>query len=141
MKNIITGTSLAFLFSLCAGHIQAQHTYTPRPGTAERTAILDSVRFPLEAAVNQSVVFVVDHMKVQGDWAFLIATQQKRSGGKIDYRGTKYELYENECTCALVRRRGDTWVVVDSVYFMSDVWWWELWDRVPGAPRAIFPGN
>lgn len=91
--------------------------------------------------MNQSVVFVVDHMKVQGDWAFLIATQQKRSGGKIDYRGTKYELYENECTCALVRRRGDTWVVVDSVYFMSDVWWWELWDRVPGAPRAIFPGN
>ena len=93
--------------------------------------------------MNQSVVFAVDHMKVQGDWAFLIATQQKRSGGKIDYRGTKYELYENECTCALVRRRGDTWVVVDSVYFMSDVWCVALLEkgharRGTQRPRLLF---
>lgn len=142
MKNIITKIALAFLLAMGAGNTQAQHTYTPKPGTAERTAILDSLRFPLEAAVNQSVVFMVDHMKVQGDWAFFIATPHKRSGGRIDYRGTKYEWISQEAeeyAFGLVKRRGDIWVVVEHVYFANDVPWAGLWDTVPGVPRAIFP--
>ncbi len=131
---------LACLMGLFSSGLHAQ--YTPKPGTAERTAILDVVRFPLQADVNQSVVFVVKHMKVQGDWAFLIGTPETKSGGRINYRGTKYEEVAqevDEITIALLKRKGGKWVALDCVYFCGDVWWWGLWERYPGCPRSIFP--
>jgi hypothetical protein len=131
---------LACLMGLFSSGLHAQ--YTPKPGTAERTAILDVVRFPLQADVNQSVVFVVKHMKVQGDWAFLIATPETKSSERINYRGTKYEEVAqevDEITIALLKRKGGKWVASDCAYFSGDVWWWGLWERYPGCPRSIFP--
>jgi hypothetical protein len=92
--------------------------------------------------VNQSVVFVVKHMKVQGDWAFLIATPETKSSERINYRGTKYEEVAqevDEITIALLKRKGGKWVASDCAYFSGDVWWWGLWERYPGCPRSIFP--
>ena len=56
---------------------------TPIRGCDERKAILDAVRAPLESDINQKVIFVVDHMKVDGDWAFVKATPKTKDGRPI----------------------------------------------------------
>lgn len=132
---------ICFLGFLACGSLGAQ-PYTPKKGSAERTAILDAVRFPLQAAINENVIFVVDHMKVEGTWAFLIATPKTKSGGQIDYRGTKFAAdaqEADELTVALLRKTGGKWVSVTHGYFTTDVWWDGLWKEYPGCPRSIFP--
>ena len=136
-----------FFFSVClaglfiGGSLSAQ-PHTPKPGTAERTAILDAVRFPLQAAINQKVIFVVEHMKVEGKWAFLKATPKTKAGGQISYKGTKFAEDADEAdelTVALLKKRGGKWVAVSHAYFTTDVWWDGLWNDHPGCPRSIFP--
>jgi len=137
-----------FLFALicslglvACSSLSAQ-SYTPAKGTAERTAILDTVRFPLQAAVNESIVFVVNHMKVEGSWAFLMAVPQTKAGGKINYSGTQFAAdaaESDELTVALLQKSGGKWNTVQHAYFTTDVWWEGLWNQHPGCPRSIFP--
>tara|TARA_R110000850_G_scaffold156101_1_gene280348 strand:- start:514 stop:951 length:438 start_codon:yes stop_codon:yes gene_type:complete len=138
-KHFILFVCLVGVF--VGGSISAQ-PHTPKRGTAERTAILDAVRFPLQAAVNQNVIFVVEHMKVEGNWAFLKATPQTKAGGPISYKGTKFAVdaeEADELTVALLQKRGGKWVAVSHAYFTTDVWWEGLWNEFPGCPRSIFP--
>lgn len=115
--------------------------YTPARGTAERTAILDPVRHILEGQINQRVVFVVDHLKVDGSWAFFKGTPQTPDGNSIDYRGTLLEQDSEEAdeiTVALLGKIDGRWTVIKHGFFTTDVWWQRLWERVPGCPSSIF---
>ncbi|MEC5126007.1 hypothetical protein VSU19_04560 [Verrucomicrobiales bacterium BCK34] len=120
--------------------LYAQAT-TPKAGTAERTAILDPVREPLQKAIGQKVIFVVDHMKMDGDWAFVIATPKTKNGGPISYVGTGFEDDANEAdelTVALLRKKNGKWTLVEHAYFTTDVWWENLWENYENCPRSIF---
>ena len=132
--------SLVLVFGLCAFASVGAKPYTPKAGSAERTAILDAVRGPLEATLNQKVIFVVHHMKVEGPWAFLKATQKTEASKPIDYKGTVFEedTEFDELTVALLKKREGKWVSVNHAYFTSDVWWHGLWERYAGCPRSIF---
>ncbi|MBL9153797.1 MAG: hypothetical protein JNK37_14985 [Verrucomicrobiales bacterium] len=115
--------------------------HTPARGSAERTAILDPVRRILESEINQRVVFVVDHLKVDGSWAFFKGTPQTRDGKPINYRGTRYEQDSEEAdeiTVALLGKVDGRWTVIQHGFFTTDVWWHRLWERVPGCPSSIF---
>ncbi len=72
---------LALAFAPAA---QAQAAYTPEKGSAERKAILDALRVPVERQLKQKVVFVADNFKVQGNWAFVGGTaaepERRRAG-------------------------------------------------------------
>jgi hypothetical protein len=115
---------------------------TPRSGDRERRAILDALRVPVEKELGPKVVFKVDHLKVQGGWAFLRGVPQRPGGRAVDYRGTVYgQALEDgvfdDWVCALLRKRGGKWQVVKYVVGATDVPY-VGWDEEFGAPAAIF---
>ncbi len=119
--------------------------YTPEKGSAERKAILDTLRVPIEKKLKQSVVFKIDHFNVQNGWAFILATPQKPDGGAPDYRGTVYQsavdagAFDNGVV-ALLHNVNGKWKLVNYVLGATDVPYID-WDKTYHAPRAIFPFN
>src|SRR5437868_3132235 len=79
LKKSIFGLLLASAFALAAA---AQSVYTPEKGSAERTAILNALRVPVERELKQKIVFQVEDFNVQGNWAFLGGAPQTGGGGK-----------------------------------------------------------
>ncbi len=117
--------------------------YTPDKGSPERKAILDSLRVPVEKKLKQTLVFKVDHLKVQNGWAFLLATPQKPDGTAPDYHGTVYQqavdagAFDNGIV-ALLHNVDGKWKVINYVIGATDVPYVD-WDKTYHAPRAIFP--
>lgn len=127
---------------VAAGAASAQETHTPAPGSAERKAIADVLRAPVEKELKQKVVFKFDHLKVSGDWAFMRGVPQRPDGGRVDYSVTPYQQriedgVFDDWICALLRKRADKWQVVNYVIGATDVVY-EGWDEEYHAPSAIF---
>jgi hypothetical protein len=116
--------------------------YVPKPGSAERKAIMDALRPPVERELHRAVIFKVDHLKLQNGWAFIRGVPKQPDGRPINYKDTKYEAARREgmfddWICALLRRKGTKWTVVEFVIGATDVPY-EGWDREHGAPSSIF---
>lgn len=119
-----------------AGSAAQRRVYTPAAGSPERKAILDALREETRQLHQAEVVFVVNHLKVQNNWAWVQAAPQSEDGSN---------RYEN--VSALLRKRRGVWAVVEvpcaeegnpdcigeSGYFKR------LMTRFPLAPRGIFP--
>jgi hypothetical protein len=116
---------------------------TPEKGSAERTAILNTLRVPVERELRQKIVFNLDHFGVVGNWAFLGGDPQSPSGGQPNYRGTKYQrardadMFDNNIF-ALLRKTGGKWRVVTYAIGCTDVCYADWWRRYR-APKAVFP--
>lgn len=133
--------AFALLLALSLSPLSAEKEHTPKAGSKERTALLNAVRDPLEDHVFQRVIFRVQHLKVKGDWAFLLATARTLEDKPLDYKGTALEaesIDTDEAVVALLRKKRDRWYVVTSGYFTTDVWWLDL-DKRYRAPKEIFP--
>jgi hypothetical protein len=116
--------------------------YTPARGSAERKAIIDALRIPVEKQLKQPVIFRIDQLRVQKGWAFLQGMPQTPDGGEIDYTGTVYQEAIEEGAFdggvfALLRNEKGKWRVVQYVIGATDVPYVD-WDKEYGAPRAIF---
>ncbi|HEY7785790.1 MAG TPA: hypothetical protein VIB00_13745 [Pyrinomonadaceae bacterium] len=116
--------------------------YTPERGSAERKAIIDALRVPVEKQLKQSVIFKVDQLRVQKGWAFFGGMPQTPDGREIDYTGTVYQEAIDEGAFdggvfALLRNVKGKWKVVQYVIGATDVPYVD-WDKEYGAPRAIF---
>src|SRR5687768_15149580 len=130
-------------FFVCAAAAAAQSAYTPEKGSAERKAILDALRLPVERQLKQKVVFVADSFKVQGTWAFVSGEPQSPSGGEPSYRGTPYWEQKDQGAFdnnffALLRKTGGKWRVVKYAIGCTDVCYLDWWS-LHKAPKAIFP--
>lgn len=124
---------------------QGRQPYTPKQGDAERRAITDALRAPVEKQLKQKVVFKIDHLKVQNDWAFLRGVPQQPGGAALDYKGTPYQTAVEEGAfddgfVALLRKRRGRWQVVQFVVGATDVPY-VGWDKKYRAPSAIFEGD
>ena len=131
-----------FIIVAAAGAASAQEARTPAHGSAERKAIADALRAPVEKELRQKVVFKIDHLKVSGEWAFLRGVPQRPGGGKVDYSITRYKQaiedgVFDDWICALLRRKAGKWQVVKYVIGATDVAY-EGWDEEYKAPSAIF---
>jgi hypothetical protein len=116
---------------------------TPEKGSAERTAILNTLRVPVERELRQKIVFNLDHLRVVGNWAFLGGDPQSPSGGQPNYRGTKYQRARDadmfdDNIFALLRKTGGKWRVVTYAIGCTDVCYADWWRRYR-APKAVFP--
>ena len=123
----------------CGGSAQVT---TPTAGSAERKAIMDSLRAPVEKRLRKKVVFKVEHLKVEDGWAFLRGVPQQPGGKAMDYRNTVYaEAIQagifDDWICALLRKQGSRWQVVTFVIGATDVPW-VGWSERHKAPPAIF---
>ena len=121
----------------------AQSVRTPEKGSAERTAILNTLRVPVERELKQKIVFNLDHFRVAGNWAFLGGDPQTPSGGQPNYRRTPYQqakdadMFDNNIF-ALLRKTGGQWRVVHYAIGCTDVCYADWWRRYK-APKAVFP--
>ena len=121
----------------------SQSAYEPAKGSAERKAIFDALRVPVERELKQKIVFASDHFLVQGSWAFVSGTPQNANGGRLDYRNTKYwdaidsGAFDNNFF-ALLRRTGGKWRVTTYAIGCTDVCYLDWWSKYK-APKAIFP--
>lgn len=123
--------------------IAAQGAYEPAKGSAERKAMLDALRTPVERDLKQKIVFVIDDFKVQGSWAFIGGTPQNPDGGAPDYSRTKYaDAYESDAFdnnfFALLRKTAGKWKVTTYAIGCTDVCYADWWRRYR-APKSIFP--
>lgn len=129
------------LFLLLATCAFGQQVYTPEKGSAERAAILNALRGPVEKQLKQRVVFVTDNFKVQGNWTFVSGRPTTPSGGEPSLKGTVFEgeedMFENNFF-GLLKKTGGKWKVVAHALGCTDVCYADWWRRYK-APKAIFP--
>ncbi|RVT93302.1 hypothetical protein [Sphingomonas crocodyli] len=107
-----------------------------------RTAILDSAREPVSAAIGKPVLFKVRQLKEADGWAFLIADMEEREGVPISYAGTSRadaaeQGFISRTYAALLHKKGDSWTVIDKAIGPTDVAW-EGWAKTYKAPAGIF---
>lgn len=108
--------------------------YTPAKGSAERTAVMDAIRRDVAALGGMKVVFMVEHLKVAGSWAYTSVMPQSPDGK------SKYEGFS-----ALLQKVGGKWQVVHVPVFDPDgpelsnqEFIAAIMKRFPKAPAAIF---
>ena len=116
--------------------------HVPEKGSVERKAIIDALRAPIEKQLKQPVIFKIDHLKVQNNWAFLSGRPQSSDGSAIDYTDTVYHDAVDsgafdDGIVALLRKVKSKWTVVQFVIGATDVPYVD-WDKEYRAPKAIF---
>ena len=140
LKKSLISLSIILVF---AGAAFAQKVYTPEKGSAERTAILNALRAPVEKELKQKIQFALENFNVQGNWAFLGGASQNADGGEPDFKKTEYQkridvdAFDNNIF-ALLKKTGGKWKVVTYLIGCTDVCYLG-WDKQYKAPKAIFP--
>ena len=125
--------------------IAVAQAMTPPRGSPLRAAILDAVRPMVEAEVGKPVEFVVNDLRVLGEWAFASLAPQRPGGGAIEYVYSRYQTaWENDMfgytVSALLRLTPKGWLVYQYDFGATDVPWIGWWDYYP-VPREVFPGQ
>ncbi len=118
----------------------------PEKTSSEREQIMDALRVPVEKELKQGIKFKVFDLNILDDWAYMGGEPLSKSGGKPNYKGTKYddpadpddlENMENRID-ALLQKKGGKWTVVKYNLGCTDVCY-ALWWKEFGAPKKIFP--
>ncbi len=117
-------------------------TFSPTKDSPERAAIMDALRVPVGKELKQEVVFTVDKLKVQGDWAFLVGQPKNKDGGEPNWKLTEYQKFIDngdfeEGISALLKNTGGKWEVVKYLMNCHDVCYLG-WEKEYKAPKAIF---
>jgi len=113
-------------------------------GDPLRRPLLDTLRPAIQRDLGgQAVQFMVDRLRVQGDWAFYAGSIQQPNGRPIDFGKTRYAsalengVFDGPGTYALLRRNGGRWRVVTFVIGPTDVAYL-AWPDEYRAPAALF---
>ena len=121
----------------------SQDVSHPEKGSPERAVLLDTLRPSVEKELKQNIVFVINQINVQGQWAF-VDGRLRTSDGKIpNWKGTPYAQAagygaQSDGISALLKRTGNTWHIVTKAIGCTDVCYVDWWKRYK-APKAIFP--
>ena len=132
----------ALILAACCSIAMAA-PFTPKPGSAERTAICDALRVYVVKNHSQSkpakkIVFKISYLKVDGDFAFF-------QGAPIYEDGTDavYDCLIDMDYSFLLQNESGTWrVLADfcSSDVPEDAWWRKVRKTLPDdVPRDIFP--
>jgi hypothetical protein len=135
----------AVLLTLAGAVSVSAQVVSPPRGSPQRAAVLDAVRPMVEAELGKPVEFVVNEMRLLGEWAFVTLTPQRPGGGKIEYAYTRYQRPVDDdmfggIVAALLRQTPRGWLVYQYDLGATDVVWLEWKDFYP-VPPEVFPGN
>jgi len=103
--------------------------------TKERTAMLDLLRSDIKNYLEQDVVFVVNHFKVYGSYAWMEGTVQRKDGKEIVFTEDAYDCCHVE---ALFKKVNGSWILKENGAFSTDVWYVCIVSTYPEASRQIF---
>ena len=140
LKKILIILSVVLIYA-CAAFAQTVHT--PEKGSAERKAILDALRVPVEKELKQKIQFAIDNFNVSGNWAFISGEPQNANGERPNYKGTEYQeaidadMFDNNFF-ALLKKTGGKWKVVTHAIGCTDVCYATWWKDYK-APKIVFP--
>jgi len=135
--------ALALLLAAAAPAMAQRGPTTPAPGSPERRAIMDAIRAATREDLEKPVIFVVDHLKVQDNYAFMMGVPRKPDGTPFDYSGTLYQeqieggAFDDWIYAVLAKING-RWQVLEWLIGATDVAWLGAVGKY-GAPETIFP--
>lgn len=104
----------------------------PPAGSELRKAILGGLRPAVEKRLGASVEFKVALIRVQGEWAFVVADPQRKGGRPIDgWRifGEHFGNMDGLRVDAVLRKQRGRWIVVDHAIGATDVWYCDVGPR------------
>ena len=140
MKGILLGFVGLLILGL---NVSAQTVEHPEKGSAERSALLDTIRPSVEKELKQSIVFVINQINVQGQWAFVDGRLRTSDGKVPSWKGTPYAQAagygaQSDGISALLKRSGNGWRLITKAIGCTDVCYVDWWRKYK-APKAIFP--
>jgi hypothetical protein len=106
--------------------------------TKERTAMLDLLRTDIKNDLEQDVIFVVNHFKVYGNYAWMEGTVQRKDGKELKFPDEAYDCCHVE---ALFKKVNGSWVLKANGAFSTDVWYVCIVSSYPEASRQIYSSN
>lgn len=112
---------------------------TPPPGSPDRVALMNALRGAVRNDLGGDVVFVVQDLRTDGDWAFAVLQPTWPDGRRITpettplYRRRDAEGLDGLRTEAVWRKEGGRWQVVAHAVGATDAWWTAYCDRVPSG--------
>ena len=101
----------------------------PEPGAidaADRRAILNALRAPIERQLGKPVEFVVTAMRGERGWVFVQAEPQRPSGRKINGRAyfpEDWEYMDGLTTTAILHKRAKRWRIRAMKIGALDAWY------------------
>jgi hypothetical protein len=115
-----------------AGLALAAAAFTvPAPGSDMRKAVLNGLRPAVEQRLGP-VEFKVSLIRIQRDWAFVVADPQRKGGKPIDgwrIYGEHFGNMDGLRVDAVLRRQRGRWVVIDHAIGATDVWYCDVGPR------------
>lgn len=100
----LAGLSYSTAYAAAASNstIDKTGTHTPAKGSTERKAIMDALRVVVRKMSALEVIFVVRHLKVNNDWAWVEADPESADGTQ-----------HYETLVGLLHRKNGHWVYVE----------------------------
>ena len=102
------------------------------PAPSQRKAVLDALRPAVETKLGPNVEFVVQVIRVENGWAFVMADPQRKGGKLIDGRrifGEDFENMDGLRVDAVLQMKSGRWKVVDYGIGATDVWYCDVGPR------------
>lgn len=99
------------------------------PAPSQRKAVLDALRPAVEAKLGPSVEFVIQVIRVEDGWAFVMADPQRKGGKPIDGRrvfGEDFGNMDGLRVDAVLQLKSGRWKVVDYGIGATDVWYCDV---------------
>jgi len=140
VKSFFVAAALAL--PLLPGAASAQ-VEQPAPGSPQRAAILDAIRGQTVGELGGPIEFMVNDIRVLGEWAFVEVHPQRPGGGEIFYTYTRYQAAWDagaldQVVTALLRETPAGWLVYEYDFGATDVVWMP-WMTMYPVPSEVFP--
>ncbi len=130
---------LSFVSSVAMA--QNKSYYVPKRGSAERKMIMNAARVPIVKALKRRVIFVVDTLRSNGEWAFMTAVPHEPNGSKLKWHKTPYAEdwkgdFMSDLMVLLLHKEGKHWRAVTHCIGPTDVCWYD-WGKKYHVPKAL----
>lgn len=144
-RLVIAAAALALAACAPPASEQAAPPAAPPVASADAaSAVLLAAATPVIAEeFGQPISLAPTTVRIQDDWAWLVAQPQTPSGGEIDLSTTRFAsavengVFDgNGTTYVLLKRENGAWRVIDHAIGPTDVAWVD-WPQRYGAPASV----
>jgi hypothetical protein len=136
----VLSIGVAVVMTVLSGPTLALTFREPAKGSAERVAIMDTLRPAVEAEMRGPVEFVVTTIRVTPNWAFVQVEPQRPGGGVIDPEQTGFagetDMMDGLTVYGLMGFQAGRWNLIDHMVGPTDVGY-AVWQQRYGVPPAL----
>jgi hypothetical protein len=134
MKKLVLLALFGLMSLVSFGQSIKDYQKKTTENSKERTLLLDILRASVYEEVNTELVFVVNHFKTDGKYAWFKGDAQRKDGKQLRLDDDKDCCHVE---CLFVKKQGK-WYIAASGAFSTDVWYADIQERFPQASDEIF---